>query len=124
MSKTTCHSRLPLSPINTTPDIELANSMENPLDPRRTSALSDKRIHNVNYVRHVLRRFFGTYNRKSSPAVADEATPEQLPTLNLLSENSASPVLIHLSLEYEKQTKFSGNKIVCRTTEENMRFCV
>lgn len=99
MSKSTCHSRLPLSSSLTSPDIENLNSMDNQNDYRRISASNDKRQHNVNYVRHVIRRFFGSYSRKSSPLIHDES--EQSPT---------SPVLLHPSLQYEKHTKFSGKK--------------
>lgn len=100
MSKSTYHTRVPLPSSLTSPDIENLNSMETSIDYRRTTASNDKRLHNVNYVRHVLRRFFGGYNRKSSPFVSDENSLEQ------------SPILIHPLLQYDKHTKFSGKNTI------------
>lgn len=108
MSKSTYQSRLP----TTTPDIDIQNLVMdiNNSENRRQSSLSDKRIHNVNYVRHVLRRFFGGYNKKSTSSTTgfDENSYEQSPTLDILTENSISPILIQPSLQYNKQQKFSG----------------
>lgn len=110
MSKSTCQSRLPLS-ATTTPDFDIQNSMDMNSENRRQSSLNDKRIHNVNYVRHVLRRFFGGYNKKyTSPTIYDDISYEQSPTTNKLSENLTSPILIHPNLQYDKNTKFSGMK--------------
>ena len=65
MSISTCHSQLP-SPTDITPDSDIPNLMDINSDNRRQSSLNDKRTNNVNYVRHVLRKFFGGYSRKSS----------------------------------------------------------
>jgi hypothetical protein len=104
MSVSTCHSRLPLS-IAATPDIDIQNLMDHSLEDRRQSTLSDKRITNVNYVRHVLRRFFGGSNKKSP---TDEISSEQSPTIDVIQDDLASPILIHPGLQYDKHTKFSG----------------
>ena len=113
MSKSTCQSRLPTpSSIPATPELDLP--MENNADNRRTSSFSDKRIHNVNYVRHVLRRFFGSHHKKSSSSTAtafDENSSEQSPTGDFLPENGSSPILIHPSLQYDQHKKFTGNSI-------------
>jgi len=108
MSKSSCHSRLSSS-ITTTPDLDIENFMDINAENRRQSSLSDRRINNVNYVRHVLRRFFGGSNKKTSPTTGSEDTSyEQSPTTKLSTENSPSPVLIHPSLQYDKHSKFSG----------------
>lgn len=84
--------------------------MDNPTELRRSSVFSDKRNHNVNYVRHVLRRFFGSYNKKSSLSAAfDEHSAEQSPTIESNAENGTSPILLHPSLQYDRHKKFSGN---------------
>ncbi|UJR31086.1 hypothetical protein I4U23_018594 [Adineta vaga] len=112
MSKSIYHSRLSSSTL-TTPDIDIPILMENNIDHRRQSAFSDRRLNNVNYVRHVLRRFFGGSNRKSSPTAGlDDSPYEQSPTLNILSENFSSPILIHPTLQYDKHTKFSGELLL------------
>jgi hypothetical protein len=94
----------------TTTDCEIPILMDLPADNRRQSALSDRRLNNVNYVRHVLRRFFGGSARKSSPTIGlDESPSEQSPNANTLAGNFSSPVLTHPNLQYDKHTKFSGN---------------
>ena len=106
MSKSACHSCLPTSSL-TTPDFDTQTSGMD--DIRRQSSMSDKRIHNVNYVRHVLRRFFGGSNKKSSSSITfDDTSSEQSPTTNITTEDCTSPILIHPSLQYDKRTKFSG----------------
>jgi hypothetical protein len=113
MSKSTYHSPLPSSAV----DLDIENFMDNNTDPRRQSSLSDKRIHNVNYVRHVLRRFFGTYNKK--PSSTQDLASEQSPTRNL-----TSPILIHPCLQYDKRTKFSGkNVLIKRILKISNPFC-
>jgi hypothetical protein len=118
MSKSTCQSHLP-SPIDTTPDLDIQNLMDINNDNRRQSSLNDKRIHNVNYVRHVLRKFFGGYNKKSSSTttVFDDISYEQSSTTNLLTENSISPILIHPCLQYNKRRKFSGKNLLLNKNE-------
>jgi hypothetical protein len=107
MSKSTCHSRL--SSTATTPDLDIQNLMDTNIDIRRQSALSDKRTNNVNYVRHVLRKFFGSSNKRtSSSAIFDDISNEQSPTTNTVTPNAISPILIHPCLQYDKHTKFSG----------------
>ena len=113
MSKSTCQSRLP-TPSSTTATPELDLPMDNNTDHRRPPSFSDKRNHNVNYVRHVLRRFFGSYHKKppstsSSTATFDENSSEQSPTGDFLAENETSPILIHPSLQYDQRKKFTGN---------------
>jgi hypothetical protein len=111
MSNSTCHSNLPSSTV-TTSDFDIQNFMDMNSDNRRQSSLSDRRIHNVNYVRHVLRRFFGVYHKKSSPStVLEDISCEQSPTANIITENSTSPILIHPCLQYDKRTKFSGKNL-------------
>jgi len=95
-SKSTCHSRL-----SSTPDLDINNiQLQNLMDIRNTN---DRR---VNYVRNVLRRFFGNYNKKSSsinsPVIDDNNLIDQ--TDNLI----ISPILIHSCLQFNKHTKFSG----------------
>ncbi|CAF3047800.1 unnamed protein product [Rotaria sp. Silwood2] len=81
-------------------------------DNRRQSSLNDKRIHNVNYVRHVLRKFFGSYTKKSSSTTSfDDISYEQLQTTNIIKNNSISSILIHPCLQYDKHTKFSGKNL-------------
>ena len=102
MSKSTCQS------ITATPELDLP--MDNHPELRRPSSLSDKRAHNVNYVRHVLRRFFGSYNKKSSLSAAfDDNSAEQSPSTEFSAENGTSPILLHPSLQYDQHKKFSGN---------------
>lgn len=111
MSKSSYHSHLPSS-VLTTPDLDIQNSMDNNIDNRRTSTFSDKRINNVNYVRTVLRRFFGGH-KKSSQTISDESPYEpSSPTILAATtlENITSPVFIHPCLQYDKHTKFSGIK--------------
>lgn len=110
MSKSTGHTRLlSSSTTTTTPNSDIQNSMDTNFDNRRQSTMSDKRIHNVNYVRHVLRKFFGGYNKKySSPTIYDDNSYEQSPTTNSISENVTSPIFIHPGLQYERHAKFSG----------------
>jgi hypothetical protein len=97
MSKLACHSQLPTS------DFDIQNFMDINADNRRQTSLNDKRIHNVNYVRHVLRRFFGSHTKKSS---FDETSYEQSP--NNRTENLTSPILNQPCLEYDKHAKFTG----------------
>lgn len=112
MSTSVFHSRYSTSPA-ITPDCEIPILMEAPTDHRRPSALSDKRLNNVNYVRHVLRRFFGGSARKSSPAVVfDDALCDQSPSSHLPADNCTSPVFVHPNLQYEKHAKFSGNALL------------
>ncbi|CAF3582010.1 unnamed protein product [Rotaria sp. Silwood1] len=78
-------------------------------DNRRQSSSNDKRIHNINYVRQVLRKFFGSYNKKSSSITNfDDISYEQLQTTNIIKNNSISSILIHPCLQYDKHRKFSG----------------
>jgi hypothetical protein len=100
-SKSTCHSRL--SSTSTTPDLDINNiQLQNLMDIRNTN---DRRFNNVNYVRNVLRRFFGNYNKKSSsinsPVFDDNNLTDQ-------TDNLISPILIHSCLQFDKHTKFSG----------------
>jgi hypothetical protein len=107
MSVSTCHSPLSLSS-TTSPNTDIQNLMENNADNRRLSAYSDKRINNVNYVRTVLRRFFGGSNKKSPTAAFEIISHEQSPTTDLNHENLSSPILIYPDLQYDKHSKFSG----------------
>ncbi|CAF0847252.1 unnamed protein product [Rotaria sordida] len=84
-------------------------------DNRRQSSSSsnDKRIHNINYVRHVLRKFFGSYNKKSSSITSfNDISYEPLQTTNIIKNNSISSILIHPCLQYDKHTKFSGELLL------------
>ncbi|CAF0923074.1 unnamed protein product [Adineta ricciae] len=112
MSKSIYHSHLSSSAV-ATPDTEIPILMESNTDHRRPSTLSDRRLNNVNYVRHVLRRFFGGSNKKSSPLSGIDDSPyEQPPTCSIYPEDSLSPILIHPALQYDKHTKFSGELLL------------
>jgi hypothetical protein len=103
-SKSTCHSRL--SSTSTTPDLDINNiQLQNLMDIRNTN---DRRFNNINYVRNVLRRFFGSYNKKSSSinsTVIDDNLTDQ-------TDNLISPILIHSCLQFDKHTKFSGELLL------------
>ncbi|CAF4868073.1 unnamed protein product [Rotaria socialis] len=61
MSKSTCHSRL--SSTATTPDLDVNNiELQNLIDFRNQTNTNDKRFNNINYVRHVLRKVFGSHS--------------------------------------------------------------
>ena len=101
MSKSSCHSRL--SSTATTPDLDMPNPIENHSEVRRPSLNNERRTTNVNYVRHVLRKFFGGYNKKYfSNTVFDDISGETT------IEHLQSPVFINPCLQFEKHTKFSG----------------
>lgn len=119
MSKSTCHSRLPSTA--TTPDLDFPNMMETSAELRRQSSASDRRATNVNYVRHVLRKFFGGYNKKySTNAGFDDISYESSPTANHTNaEQCISPIFIHPCLQFEKHTKFSGRIVSLRSTIEH-----
>jgi len=104
MSKSPCHSQL------LTSDFDIQNIMDINSDNRRQPSLNDKRIHNVNYVRHVLRRFFGSHNKKSS---FDDTYSEHSP--KILTENLRSPILIQPCLQYDKHRKFTGKYFLKNT---------
>lgn len=81
--------------------------MDSNTENRRTSS-NDKRFHNVNYVRHVLRRFFNVYHKKSSTSTPfDDVSSQESQITNILKINSTS-VIIDPCLQYDKHTKFSG----------------
>lgn len=106
MSKPTSHSRL--SSTSTTPDVDLNNIQFQNLLDIRNNPTNDRRLNNVNYVRNVLRRFFGSYNKKSSSnnsTISDENLFDQ-------SDNLISPILIHSCLLFNKHTKFSGELLI------------
>lgn len=113
MSKSTSHSRL--SSTATSPDLDINNiQFQNLMDLRSPTTTSDKRLNNVNYVRHVLRKFFGVYSKKPtsiSPAVFDDCFTDQSTTTNNISDNLVPAILIHPCLQYDKHAKFSGRKI-------------
>ena len=105
MSKSTCQSRL--SSTATTPDIEFPVLMETTNDLRRQSSTSDRRTTNVNYVRNVLRKFFGGYGKKySTNSNFDEIS----------SDTNVTPILVHPCLQFEKKTKFSGKNLFAKRT--------
>ena len=110
MSKSTCHSRL--SSTATTPDVDINNiQLQNLIDFRNQTNPNDRRYNNVNYVRQVLRRFFGSYSKKSSSISStgfDDSLPDQTLTTNNFNDNLISPILIHPCLQFNKHTKFSG----------------
>jgi hypothetical protein len=101
MSKSTCRSRL--SSTATTPDLDINNiQIQNLIDFRTQT--NDKRLNNVNYVRHVLRKFFGGYNKKP-PSINTTSFDD---TDQSPSDSLISPILIHPCLQYDKHAKFSG----------------
>jgi len=116
MSKSTCHSRL--SSTASTPEVDINSiQLQNLMDFRNQTNPNDKRYNNVNYVRQVLRRFFGSYNKKSSSINStsfDDNLTDQTPTINQFNDNLISPILIHPCLQFNKHAKFSG-----RNTEMN-----
>jgi hypothetical protein len=108
MSKQTCHSRLPSTA--TTPDLDINNiQLQNLMDFRNQTNTNDKRFNNVNYVRHVLRKFFGGYTKKytSINQSVDDSLTDQSVASNI-NDNLISPILIHPCLQFDKHTKFSG----------------
>jgi hypothetical protein len=110
MSKSTCHSRL--SSTATTPDHDIPIAIDSHIDLRRQSSTNDRRTTNVNYVRHVLRKFFGGSNKKySSNTVFDDLTYESSSALTscTTADSCLSPILIHPCLQFDKHTKFTGN---------------
>lgn len=109
MFKSKHQSHLPFSTAASA-NSDTENLMNINTDHRRSSALNDKRINNVNYVRHVLRRFFGSYHKRTSTSSStfDDISSEQLLTTNIIRNNSISSIVIHPCLEYDKHTKFSG----------------
>ncbi|UJR15581.1 hypothetical protein I4U23_002517 [Adineta vaga] len=112
MSKSTCPSHV--SSTVTTPDLDLNNiQIQTLMDFRNQTNSNDKRFNNVNYVRQVLRRFFGVYNRKSSSNQStDENSIDQSITTNNFNDNLISPILIHPCLLWNKHTKFSGELLI------------
>jgi hypothetical protein len=109
MSKPTCRSRL--SSTATTPDLDINNiQLQNLIEFRNQTNTNDRRLNNGNYVRNVLRRFFGGYTKKSSAinsTVFDDLTDQSLTT----DDNLISPIVIHPCLQFDKHTKFSGRII-------------
>ncbi|CAF1506732.1 unnamed protein product, partial [Adineta ricciae] len=102
MSKSNCPSHL--SSTATTPDLDLNNiQIQTLMDFRNQTNSNDKRLNNVNYVRQVLRRFFGVYNKKST---SSNSTDDNY------SNNLMSPILIHPCLQSSKHAKFSGDLLV------------
>jgi hypothetical protein len=100
MSKPTSSSRL--SSTATTPDFDLNHiQLQNLMDFRNQTISNDRRLNNINYVRNVLRRFFGGHTKKSSSINSDDNLPDQ-------SDNLISPILLHPCLQFDKHTKFSG----------------
>ncbi len=88
-----------LSSTSTTPDLDINNiQLQNLMDFR-----NDKRFNNINYVRHVLRKFFGNYTKKFS--LISQTSDDQSVIIN---DNLISPILIHPCLQFDKHTKFSG----------------
>ena len=121
MSKSVCHSRPPSA--STTPDFEPSHSVDVPMDMRRQSSITDKRATNVNYVRHVLRKFFGSHAKKHSAYIGfDEIPYEPSPATSAITETSITPILIHPCLQFDKRTKFSGT-MTSRATWECERTC-
>lgn len=121
MSKSACYSRP--SSASMTPDFESTHSVEVPMDMRRQSSINDKRNTNVNYVRHVLRKFFGSHAKKQSAYVGlDEIPYEPSPTTSTITEGSITPILIHPCLQFDKRTTFSGT-MTTRATWECERTC-
>ena len=117
MSKSTGHSRL--SSTATTPDVDLSNiQLQTLLDLRQQT--NDKRLNNVNYVRHVLRKFFGNYIRKPSTSNAtgfDDVFAEASSPDTLIS-----PILTHPCLHYDKHAKFSGRPRTSSSSPRLSRF--
>ncbi|CAF1020014.1 unnamed protein product [Rotaria sordida] len=110
MSKSTCHSHLSSTP--TTPDLDINNiQLQNLIDFRNQINTNDKRSNNINYVRHVLRKFFSGYIKKSTSinsTISDENLTDQILTINNINDNLISPILIHSCLQFHKHEKFSG----------------
>jgi hypothetical protein len=103
MSKSTGPSRL--SSTATTPDLDLNHiQLQNLMDLRNSTTVNDRRLHNVNYVRNVLRKFFGGYTKKSLSINSDDNLPDQ----STINDNLISPILSHPYLQFDKHTKFSG----------------
>ncbi|CAF1112285.1 unnamed protein product [Adineta steineri] len=112
MSKSTCPSRL--ASAATTPDLDINQiQLQNLMDFRNQTNSNDKRFNNVNYVRQVLRRFFGVYNKKS-PTInsTDDNSTDQLNNNNNIQDNLISPILIHPCLQFNKHAKFSGELLL------------
>ncbi|CAF3501693.1 unnamed protein product [Adineta steineri] len=112
MSKSTCPSRL--ASAATTPDLDINQiQLQNLMDFRNQTNSNDKRFNNVNYVRQVLRRFFGVYNKKS-PTISsiDDNSTDQLNNNNNIQDNLISPILIHPCLQFNKHAKFSGELLL------------
>ncbi|CAF3423933.1 unnamed protein product [Rotaria socialis] len=98
---------------STTAHFNFQNLMDTNMDNRCSSALNDKRIHNVNYVRQVLRRFFGVSHKKSSSTTCfDDISDEQSQSTNILKASPIVPVFIQPCLQYENHTKFSGELLL------------
>jgi len=74
---------------------DLDNQFENLMDFRH-----DKRFNNINYVRHLLRKFFGNYTKKF------------LSITQINDDNLISPILIQPCLHFDKHTKFCGKRKV------------
>ncbi|CAF2133808.1 unnamed protein product [Rotaria magnacalcarata] len=110
MSKSTCHFRL--SSTATTPDLDINNiQLQNLIDFRNQTNTNDKRFNNINYVRHVLRKVFGSHNKKSSSrrsTISDDNLTDQTLTIDDL----VAPILIHSCLQYDKHGKFSGELLL------------
>ncbi len=102
MSKSTGSSRL--SSTATTPDIDLNHiQFQNLLDLRNSTT---GRLNNVNYVRNVLRRFFGVHTKKSSSISSEDNHPDQ----SNINDNLISPILLHPCLQFDRHTKFTGRQ--------------
>ncbi|CAF2976328.1 unnamed protein product [Rotaria sp. Silwood2] len=114
MSKSTSHSRL--SSTATTPDLDINNiQLQNLIDFRNQTNINDKRSNNVNYVRHVLRKFFGGYIKKSTSinsTISDDNLNDQILTINNINDNLILPILIPACLQFNKHEKFSGELLL------------
>ncbi|CAF1199407.1 unnamed protein product [Rotaria sp. Silwood1] len=114
MSKSTNNSRL--SSTATTPDLDINNiQLQNLIDVRNQTNTNDKRSNNVNYVRHVLRKFFGGYIKKSisiNSTICDDNLNDQILTTNNINDNLMSPILIPPCLQYYNYEKFSGELLL------------
>lgn len=109
MSKSTCHSHL--SSATTTPDLDISSiQLQNLLDFRNQTTTNDKLFTNINYVRNVLRKLFGSHSNSSRRSSSRGSTicEDNLNDQTLTIDNSISPILIHSCLQYDKHEKFSG----------------
>ncbi|CAF5066745.1 unnamed protein product, partial [Rotaria socialis] len=69
------------------------------------------RFNNINYVRHVLRKVFGSHSKKYSSrrsTISDDNLTDQ----TLAIDNLMAPILIHPCLQYDKHETFSGELLL------------